>query len=90
MVRRRIDRRTDRRRPRVRKAQRAGVVYVLVCTAPTGHLAAAWLLDRPGRCDRDDSRFGPYRPALWALIEHLIGTFWILDLYGWQDRPAPA
>jgi hypothetical protein len=63
----------------------SGVVYVLVCTAPTGHLAAAWLGARPGSCVRDDASFEAHRAALWALIEHLVGTFWILDLHGWQD-----
>jgi hypothetical protein len=59
-----------------------GVFYLYVCSAPTGHLTAAWLRSHDPPCLPDSAAFEPVRPLAWALIEHLLGTFWMFDLYG--------
>ena len=63
-----------------------GIYYLHVCSAPTGRLTAAWL--RSHDQTSDSPHFEAVRPLAWALIEHLLGTFWMFDLHG--DTAASA
>jgi hypothetical protein len=63
-----------------------GVLYLHVCSAPTGRLTAAWLIAHEGSCSRDDRRFDDLRSRIWALVEHLIGTLWMFDLHGYNGE----
>lgn len=67
------------------RAAAPGVLYLYLCSAPTGRLTAAWLLSREGSCVRNDHRFDGLQSRIWALVEHLIGTLWMFDLYGFQQ-----
>lgn len=60
-----------------------GIIYVMACTSPTGRLVATWMRQRPGTLDHDTAVFQPYRGHLWALVRHLLGAFWMMDLHGW-------
>lgn len=62
-----------------------GIFYLHVCSAPTGRLIAGWLRSQSPACDPDHERFAEVRSLVWALTEHLLGTFWIFDLYGFSD-----
>jgi hypothetical protein len=66
------------------RAAAPGVLYLHICSAPTGRLTAAWLLAHEDSCTRDDHRFDDLRSRIWALVEHLAGTLWMFDLYGFQ------
>ncbi|MFG1995316.1 hypothetical protein ACGFJ7_35605 [Actinoplanes sp. NPDC048988] len=68
-----------------------GVISLLVCSSPTGKLVTNWMRQHPHTFQHDTGAFQPLRPQLWALTKHLLGTFWIFDLHGWdpteQDTP---
>ena len=61
-----------------------GVLYLYVCSAPTGRLTATWLSANKGRCTRNDRHFEDLQSRIWALVEHLVGTLWMFDLHGFQ------
>jgi hypothetical protein len=60
-----------------------GVIYMYVCTASTGHLCAAWMRSRPETFKQNRLRFESFTQRAWALVEHIIGAFFIVDLHGW-------
>lgn len=59
-----------------------GVVYVYVCSAPTGRTFAGWMRTRPNAFHRDEDAFREVRDVVWAIVEHALGTLWMFDLYG--------
>jgi hypothetical protein len=68
------------------RAAAPGVLYLYVCSAPTGRLTAAWLSANEGRCTHSDRHFEDLQSRIWALVEHLVGTLWMFDLHGFKSE----
>ena len=61
------------------------VVYMYVCTAPTGHMCARWMRSRSEAFVHDPRHFEQFAAHAWALVEHVLGAFFLIDLHGWRD-----
>ncbi|HEX8509312.1 MAG TPA: hypothetical protein VF635_07430 [Propionibacteriaceae bacterium] len=61
-----------------------GVISLLVCSSPTSQLVSSWMRRHPETFRQDSSAFQLFRPQIWALTKHLLGTFWIFDMHGWK------
>jgi hypothetical protein len=73
------------------QAQLAGVYFMMVASR-AGHRAfLAWLLAQPPEVAAHDPALAdPHRGHLDALIQHLVGSFWELNLFGGTAHDGPV
>ncbi len=66
-----------------------GLVYLAACSLPTGTILASWLNEQSDLFVRSRESFIDRYDWLRAGIEHLVGTFWMLDHFGAMTDPPP-
>ena len=61
--------------------------FVYTCSVMTSHAIDAWLAGKDGVARRPSDAF-EHAAALAAYVEHLVGSFWLLELGRWPIRPT--